>query len=154
MSCDYGVWYSDTPPTKEEAAKIYVALCEQWPFLQGENHGVRAFYNELTGRWPELDTVPEEKIDDKDYCPWSCAISHSGMAVVTPCVWSMAGKVGSSIEELARKYKLVFFDPQSERVVLPEHLKGVRAQRGTGSGERSADRRGRICQPPPPPRMI
>ena len=122
MSCDYGVWYSETRLTNKEAAKIYVALCEQWPFLEGEHPAVRDFYDELTRRWPEIDTVPDERIGDKDYCPWSCEISHSGIAVVTACVWSMADKVGAFIQELAIKHKLVFFDPQSERVLLPDHL--------------------------------
>jgi fido (protein-threonine AMPylation protein) len=72
MSCDYGFWHSETSLTNEESAKIYIGLCEQWPFLEGENRAVRAFYDELTRRWPELGTVPHEKIDDKDYCPWSC----------------------------------------------------------------------------------
>jgi hypothetical protein len=130
MSCDYGVWYSETPLTNEEAAKIYLGLCEQWPFLEGENQAVRAFYDELTKRWPELDTVPDEKIDDKDYCPWSCAISHSGIAVVTACVWPMAGKVGSFVKELATKYQLIFYDPQSDQVHLPEHLKAMQAKKG------------------------
>jgi hypothetical protein len=122
MSCDYGVWYSETFLTNEEAAKIYIGLCEQWPFLEGENRSVRAFYDELTKRWPELDTVPDEKIDDHEHCPWSCAISHSGSAVVTSCVWPMADKVGSFLKQLANKHHLVFFDPQSKRVALPEHL--------------------------------
>ena len=125
MSCDYGVWYSDKPLTGKEAATIYLALCEQWPFLEGEKPDVRAFYDELTKRWPELDTVPDEKIEDKDYCPWSCEISHSGMAVVAACVWSMADKVGSVVQDLAIKHKLVFFDPQSDRVHLPDHLKAM-----------------------------
>ena len=85
MSCDYGVWHSETSLTKEEAAQIYLALCEQWPFLEGENAAIRDFYDELTRRWPEIDTVPEEKLGDHDYCPWSCEICHSGMAVVTAC---------------------------------------------------------------------
>jgi hypothetical protein len=123
MSCDYGVWYSETSVTKEEAAKIYIALCEEWPSLEGENASVRDFYNDLTKRWPEVDTIPEERIDDHEFSPWSCEISHSGMAVVTACVWPMAGKVGSFIEELAIKHTLVFYDPQSERVLLPEHLR-------------------------------
>lgn len=106
----------------KQAAETYVALCDQWPFLEGENAAIRAFYDELTTRWPELDTVPVAKIDDHDYCPWSCAISHSGMAVVTSCVWSMADKVASYIRELASEHKLIFFDPQTDRVYLPEHL--------------------------------
>jgi hypothetical protein len=131
MSCDYGVWHSETSMTNEEAAKIYTGLCEQWPFLEGENRSVRAFYDELTRRWPELDTVPDEKIDDKDCCPWSCAISHSGMAVVTACVWPMADKVGSLVKHLATKHQLVFFDPQSERVHLPRHLKSLPSKKGS-----------------------
>jgi hypothetical protein len=132
MSCDYGVWYSETPLTDKEAAEIYVCLCEQWPFFAGENQAVRAFYDELTKRWPELDAVPEGRVGDTEYCPWSCAISRSGMAVVTSCVWSMADKVGSFLEELAVKHELVFFDPQSERVNLPARLKAMQAKENSG----------------------
>jgi hypothetical protein len=131
MSCDYGVWYSETSMTNEEAGKIYAGLCERWPFLEGENPAVRAFYNDLTKRWPELATVPDEKMDDKDYCPWSCEISHSGVAVVTACVWSMADKVGAFVKELAARHQLVFYDPQSERVHLPAPLKAARAKQGS-----------------------
>jgi hypothetical protein len=134
MSCDYGVWYSEAPLTNEEANKIYLALCEQWPFLEGENGAVRAFYEELTRRWPAIDSVSEEKIGDHDYCPWSCAISHSGMAVVTACVWPTAGKVGSFVEDLATKHKLVFYDPQSDRVLLPEHLRAMHAKKSSWLG--------------------
>lgn len=123
MSCDYGVWYSERSLTNDEAATVYTALCEKWPFLAGENTSVRTFYDELTHHWPELGTVPSDKIGDKEYCPWSCEISHSGMAVVAACVWPMANKVGHFIEQLAAKHRLVFYDPQSDRLVLPKHRK-------------------------------
>jgi hypothetical protein len=122
MSCDFGVWYSEKALTKKEAGAIYVSLCEHWPFLEGENPAVAAFYDELTRRWPEIDKIPEEKIDDHDYCPWSCALDHSGMAVVMPCVWPKADAVEVFVKELAQKHKLVLYDPQSERVYLPAHL--------------------------------
>ena len=73
MSFDLGVWHSDVPLTDDEAAEIYTKLCESKLALSGENKAVEAFYNELTSRWPEIDTVPD-KIDDTDYCPWSCAL--------------------------------------------------------------------------------
>lgn len=120
MSFDLGVWYSQVPLSDEEAAEIYVHLCGDWPYLGGEHHSVGSFYEELTKRWPEIDTVPDERIDDLEYCPWSCAISCSGMAVVTSCVWSMADKVESFIRELAKQHKLILFDPQSGKVHLPE----------------------------------
>jgi fido (protein-threonine AMPylation protein) len=83
MSFDLAVWHSDGALTDKEAADIYVRPCKNWPFLEGENSAVRAFYSALTKRWPEIDTVPDDKID---YSPWSYALDHSGMAVVMPCV--------------------------------------------------------------------
>jgi hypothetical protein len=111
------------PLTDKEAAEIYVHLCENWPYLEGESLSVAAFYDDLTRRWPEIDTVPEEEIDNKDYCPWSCALNRSGMAVVMPCVWSMAEDVEAFVRGLATKHGLVLFDPQSGTVSLPEKLK-------------------------------
>ena len=69
MSCDYGVWHSEASMTNEEAAKIYTGLCEQWPFLEGENRSVRAFYDELTRRWPELDRFLTKKSTTKTVAP-------------------------------------------------------------------------------------
>ena len=123
MSFDLGVWYSERPLTDKEAADIYLNLCQNWPFLEGDKPNVVAFYNELIQRWPEIDTVPEEKIDDTNYCPWSCALDHSGMAVVMPCVWPMADAVATFVRGLASTHALVLFDPQANRVHLPDHLK-------------------------------
>ena len=123
MSFDLGVWHTRTPVSDTEAAEVYVHLCEDWPYLEGDSQSVTAFYDELTARWPEIDTVPDEKIDDHGYCPWSCALCHSGMAVVMSSVWSMADDVFAFVSSLARKHKLVLFDPQSGTVSLPEGLK-------------------------------
>jgi hypothetical protein len=122
MSFDLGVWYSESTLTDKEAADVYLRLCEDWPYLDGENSAVAAFYEELTEHWPEIDTIPEEKIGEMEYCPWSCALDHSGMAVVMPCVWPMAEKVATFVQGLASKHRLVLFDPQSSRVYLPEQL--------------------------------
>jgi len=65
MSFDLGVWHSEVPLTDKEAAEIYVHLCENWPYLEGDSLSVAAFYDDLTRRWPEIDTVPEEEIDNK-----------------------------------------------------------------------------------------
>ena len=128
MSFDLGVWHSDRPLTDGEAAQTYVRLCEEWPYLNGENPAVATFYDELVMHWPEIDTVPEEKLDDMDYCPWSVALNHSGMAVVMSCVCSMADKVAGFVQGLATKHHLVLFDPQANRVHLPQQL--IREKRG------------------------
>ena len=121
MSFDLAVWHAESQPTNEEAAAIYLELCENWPYLQGDHPSVAAFYQELTQRWPEIDTVPEDRVGDFDYCPWSCALSHSGMAVVMSCVWPKADEVAAFVRELASRHGLVLFDPQSNCLYLPRH---------------------------------
>jgi hypothetical protein len=122
MSFDLAVWHSETPLTGREAQGIYAKLCENWPYLEGTQPTVDAFYRELTEKWPEIDTIPEEKVDDFDFCPWSCALNHSGMAIVLSCVWPKAEEVAKRTIELAEKHQLVLYDPQTNGVVLPSSL--------------------------------
>jgi hypothetical protein len=44
MSFDLGVWHIDERLTDERAGEIYLLLCEQWPYLEGESPAVAAFY--------------------------------------------------------------------------------------------------------------
>jgi hypothetical protein len=122
MSFDLSVWHCEKWIGREEAGHVHVKLCQEWPYLTGSSPRVEAFYKELTDRWPEIDTIALERIDDVDLCPWSCALSHSGMAVVLACVWSKADDVADYVTKLAEKHKLVLFDPQANRVILPPHL--------------------------------
>ena len=123
MSCDLGVWFSDKSLTSKQAGEVYVALCEGSLALEGESPQVSAFYIELTNKWPEIDTIPEDKIDDHDYCPWSCAMERSGMHVLMSCVWSKAKDVAEFVEKLAAKHGLLFYDPQEDEVRLPRNLR-------------------------------
>ena len=123
MSFDLGVWHVEESLTDEEAAAIYLRLCEEWPYLEGEHPAVAAFYEELVRRWPEIDTIPEERVGDCDFCPWSCALNRSGIAVVVSCVWPKAVEVGEYVATLARKHGLLLFDPQSSRVFLPDQFR-------------------------------
>lgn len=122
MSFDLGVWYSDVPVSLEEASEFYQDLCENGSESHKENGAIGAFYKELTARWPEIDSVPEEKVGDFDFSPWSCNLDRYGDAIVMCCVWSEAAKVEKVVRELARKQGLVFYDPQADRVLLPDHL--------------------------------
>jgi hypothetical protein len=115
MSCDYGVW--DTSLGADP--KTYGKLCEGKLTPGGQSPAVDAFYRELTGRWPEIDAIPGDKIDDLEVCPWSIAMDRSGMHVIMCCVWSKADEVGEFVESLAMKNGLVFYDPQSDRVKPP-----------------------------------
>lgn len=124
MSFDLGVWYSDVPVSRSQAAKFYQDLCENGldsESLRGTDR-IEAFYRELTARWPEIDTVPEEKVGDFNFSPWSCNLDRYGTAIIMCCVWSEAAKVEQFVREAAHKHGLVFYDPQADRVRLPDQL--------------------------------
>ena len=120
MSCDFGVWYPHERLGSRRAGELYVRLCE------GDASGVRphpavnAFYAELTARHPEIDDIPEDRIDDTDFCPWSCAIDRSPGHVVLSCAWSRADHVRSLVLELARKHGLAVYDPQAGAITYPD----------------------------------
>jgi hypothetical protein len=84
---------------------------------------VESFYADLIAKYPEIDTVPDDHIDDHDYCPWSCALDHSSGHVLMPCVWSQAEKVECVVRELARKHGLAVYDPQQGRIYYPDERK-------------------------------
>jgi hypothetical protein len=112
MSFDLGIWHSPRNLTHEEAGELYAALCESKADSVKPHSSVDAFYDELTARYPEIDTVPDDRIDDHDYCPWSCALDRSPGHVIMPCVWSQAENVNQFVHALAAKHQLVVYDPQ------------------------------------------
>lgn len=127
MSFDLGVWYPERRMGNEEARELYARLCDGDTSGVVPHPAVDAFYAELTARHPEIDTVAEERIDDHDYCPWSCALDHSPGHVIMPCVWSKATNVGELVQELARKHGLAIYDPQSDVVTYPDGSTGTKA---------------------------
>jgi hypothetical protein len=120
MSCDFFVWYPQKQISNVEATELYVRVCDGDGTDLAPNPSVDAFYAELTARHPEIDTIPELKIDDHDYCPWSCKLDHSPSHVIICCVWSKASDVHELVKVLARKHGLALYDPQSERVSYPD----------------------------------
>jgi hypothetical protein len=127
MSFDLGVWYPQQRIRNEEATELYVRLCD------GDTSGVLphpaidAFYAELTAKHPEIDTIPKEKIDDHDYCPWSCKLDYSPSHVIMSYVWSKATHVHQFVQALAREHGLALYDPQSEEVIYPDGSKCAKA---------------------------
>ncbi|MCI0404298.1 MAG: hypothetical protein L0212_12405, partial [Acidobacteria bacterium] len=117
MSCDFGVWFPDKRLTDDEAEARYARLCDGQ--VEGEvlaHPSVAAFYAELTARHPEIDDIPEDRVGDTEYCPWSIAMDRSDGHVIMACVWSRADYVERLVRELAKKHGLALFDPQSGRV--------------------------------------
>ena len=120
MSYDLAVWNTKSRLSNEEAVKLYHQLCDNIITGIAPHPGIEAFFSELTAKHPEIDDVPDERIDDTDYCPWSIAFDHSPGHLIMPCVWSKAEYVDGLIRTLARKHGLAVFDPQSGTVSYPD----------------------------------
>jgi len=109
---------------------LYLRLCDGDASAPVPHPSIDAFYAELTARHPEIDTIPEERIDDHDHCPWSCKLDYSPSYVIMCCVWSKASYVHELVQTLARKHGLALYDPQSERVTYPDGFTGGSAKTG------------------------
>jgi len=65
-------------------------------FSKGESAALDAFYIELTARWPECDTVPEDKEGDFD-SRLSSNQDKSGMHLIMPASGQEAEDVASCL---------------------------------------------------------
>jgi len=101
MSFDLAVWHTQNRLSDAEASALYVDLCDSRVDGVTPHPSVDVFYAELTAKHPEIDTVPDDRIDDHDYCPWSCALDRSPGHLIMSCVWSKAEYVESLVHELA-----------------------------------------------------
>ncbi|MGA7399775.1 MAG: hypothetical protein WCC99_13640 [Candidatus Sulfotelmatobacter sp.] len=119
MSFDLAVWKDDhngTLPSDSEAQATYLELCNNECGGGPVACEIEEFYTELTRRYPEIDDVPEEEVDN---CPWSVLLNRSGHHVIMSAVWSRADEIRSVAIELAKKHDLTLFDPQEGKVVWP-----------------------------------
>lgn len=122
MSFDLAVWHTKKRLTDKEAGKLYEQLCDSLTDGVASHPNVSAFYNQLIAKYPEIDSVPDDRIDDSDFCPWSCAIDLSDGHVIMSCVWPQAENVKRTVFELAYKPGLAIYDPQEGRIVYPDGL--------------------------------
>ncbi|HEU0187566.1 MAG TPA: hypothetical protein VFR06_06710 [Gallionellaceae bacterium] len=119
MSCDYAVWQTTSRLSNQQAGRLYQALCAGDTSGVTASPAIEAFYRELTRQHPEIDDVPEDKLEDHDLCPWSVAMDRSPGHVIMCCVWPKADEVGRLLRRLAAKHGLALYDPQSEQIIYP-----------------------------------
>jgi hypothetical protein len=122
MSCDYAAWHTPLRLTNGAATRLYAALCDGDRSGVAPSPGIAAFYAKITALHPEIDTVPEDRLDDLDYCPWSCAFDRSDGHLVMSCAWSRAEYVDELVHRLAKKYELACYDPQTGKIAYPDIL--------------------------------
>jgi hypothetical protein len=120
MSCDFAVWHTSRRLNNDEADRLYGELCDGITAGVFPHPAIDQFYSELTARYPEIDDVPEDRVDDMDYSPWSCSMDRSPGHLIISCIWSKADEVSRLIRELARKHGLSVFDPQMGKIFYPD----------------------------------
>ena len=120
MSFDLAVMNIEQHISSEEAAKIYGELCEGNYDVLTPSEKIDAFYQELIGQYPDIDSYSDDEVDDY---PWSVEIDISDGAVVLSMVWSRVEEVAPFVMHLAEKHGLACYDPQDDKVQLPPSLR-------------------------------
>ena len=119
MSYDLAVWYPSQHLLDEEALQKYYELCHENISGLEPHPAIEKFYLELSSIHPEIDDVPEDKIEDFDFSPWSVAHDRSDRHIIMCCVWSRAEYVHEFVLKLASKHGLAVFDPQLTKIHYP-----------------------------------
>jgi hypothetical protein len=119
MSYDLAVWYSPERIPAERAAELYKSLCAGDLSSIEPSRAIEAFVKELSSRYPQLDEVPDDQVDDS---PWSCGFDVSDRHVLLTMSTSHLEEVGPFVQSLAEKHRLFLFDPQTREVYVPTSL--------------------------------
>lgn len=124
MSFDLGVWHSPRPLEAAEAADVYLALAEgtdpRTIAAVSASPAVSRFLAALAERYPDLDDLPDDRVDDS---PWSSGFEKSDCHVLLSVRWSAPDAVIRLISDLASEHELVLYDPQGEQVQIPPALR-------------------------------
>ena len=112
------VWNSLTPISDEDAAHQYQLLKDVGSERRFDDK-VYAFYSRLISLYPEVETLPEDELDDS---PWACSMEVSGSHVIMAIVPEQSEKVVPQVLALSEENGLVCFDPQARQAYLPPRL--------------------------------
>ena len=77
---------------------------------------LKAFYDDLLGKYPALETLPDDKVDDS---VWAVTPDQSERLIALNFSWPEAERVAREVPKLARKHGLAVMDPQSGQIVRP-----------------------------------
>jgi hypothetical protein len=140
MSFYLGVWSSPAAISDNEAAARYASLNGEKSVEPEFDPHVYAFYCRLTTLYPEVELVPEDKLNA---CPWACGIDITGDHVIMAIQPEQSETVLSQVLALAAQDELVCFDPQAGKVHLPPHLRTAGSVGASasppGGGEKTVD---------------
>jgi hypothetical protein len=122
VSFELAVWYESAPITVAAADEKYGALC-----LRDGRPGVvprpevAAFYRELVGRYPELESLTDEEAERRS--PWAAELGVAEHSVLMSVLWRYSGQLLGVVRELAARHGLVCYDVQEQWVHHPPGLR-------------------------------
>jgi len=119
MSYDLAVWFADRILSDEQALQQYHELCDENISDLTPHPSIGNFYLELYKIYPEIDDVPDDKLRDFDFSPWSVEYELSDRHLMLSCVWSHADSLHDLVLDLAKKHGLAVFDPQKIKIHYP-----------------------------------
>jgi hypothetical protein len=132
MSMSLILWKTPVIDDPDQAKLLVDRLLEQGDedVLEASEDVVR-FYDELTARYPPLETFSDEELE-AGASPWADSPERSDRHVFLAIRWSASDDVLHAIDELARTYELVLYDPQGPNVGVPSVARDevVRPTRG------------------------
>jgi hypothetical protein len=140
MSFDLAVWDGPVPSTHEEAARVFEGLYREYLDTErtvAPTEAIATVLHELLARWPD-DAAPGETSD----APWSwgpMALNASGPLLYFGIDLPRCDPqdIPAVVAELARRYGLIYYDPQSEQVRVPVGIpNAVQNAAGPGTGRR------------------
>lgn len=116
MSHDLYLWHSPQPVTAQQAMTICHQLARSHDGVVVPDAAVLAFHQELIERFPPLETLGDDDIDDS---PRNMSPDATADRVILCMGLSRASKIGPFILELAKRHRLVCFDPSTGVVRNP-----------------------------------
>jgi hypothetical protein len=119
VSYDIAVWEAGGRPATDEAAlETYNEMWVRYEDTE-ESAGTQilGFIEELTARYPDLDDLSDEEVDDSPWADSPLRGNVMGPFFYFALVPSKADETIPFIAETARRHELVCFDPQQEKLL-------------------------------------
>src|SRR3982751_1809210 len=117
MSFDLAAWHSERALDASTADAVYQAICAGSPMPMDDvvtpSPRVSRFLAALGARYPDLDALPEEQVDDS---PWSSGFEYTDAHAIFNIRWPRAEQMLAEMRELATAHGLVLYDPQDGTV--------------------------------------
>lgn len=128
LSFDIAIWHTEQPLGDEVAGHLYNQLNNK--ITEGESCTLKpslaidGFYRDLVSKYPEIDDVPPEHIDDYDFSPWVCSIDRSPSYLLVSSVWAKAETAAHFLGQLQERHKITLYFPSEKKELHPSAYVG------------------------------